>query len=180
MDQSVITTKEACKRLGMPWRMFDTWRKRLDLDGGAEHPLDKRLRMVPIATVEAIAAAREEMRSVLATSVESPLSAPQRHAPKTTSERTPLPGGWITYNKWLERHNIFRRAAEQEILAGKMVAPSHGLWWSPPNEIKSAYSREAHKEASDYARRRWPDRFVACPQCDDSAARTASSSSPQE
>jgi len=172
MRESIaVTTAQACAAIGVSWHTFTRWCARLGLDPSTEHPYDKRLRMVRTATVEAIIAAREELAEDTAPHrairPEQPVSAPQRHVERSGMTGKPrLPDGWISYNRWLAIHNIYRRAFEQAIGAGKVGGPEHGEWWErPQGPALSAFTPEQHEAASRYAARRWGERFVSCPQC---------------
>jgi len=156
------TIKDACRTLDITWQTFTRWCERLQLDAGTTHPLDRRLRIVPDATVEAIRAARDEMRGVVSTKItpsESPVMSTQGHVP--------LPVGWMSANRWYEVHQIHRFAVLREVERGNIPEPEHGEWWTRGHSRPTllAYPPEQHRAASAFASRRWPEHFVSCPQC---------------
>jgi hypothetical protein len=175
-DALMMTLKQACVNFGVGYRTLEKWMKRLGIEPLRQQlAFDYRLRVITDEHMAVIRAAREELADTAphrAIAPERPLSAPQQHVVlrehRDQRGRPPLPSGWISYNHWLDLHHIYRRAYEQAVGAGKVDGPTRGEWWErPQGPTLSAFSPEQHAAASQYAARRWGERFIACPQCQD-------------
>lgn len=162
--------------MGVSYRTLEKWMKRLDIKPLREQlAFDHRLRVITDEHVAIIRAAREELADTAphrAIAPQRPLSAPQRQVQQSvSSDRLPLPEGWISANRWYEVHHINRFAVLREIERGHMPEPERGEWWQHGHSRATlvAYPPEQHEAASRYAARRWPERFVACTQCSTSS-----------
>jgi hypothetical protein len=161
----MMTLKQACMALQISYPTLEKWLARLGIEPLRQHyAFDHRLGAITDEHVAVIRTARDELADTAphhAIAPVRPLNAPQRHA-----GRVGMPGGWISYNRWLDIHHINRFASEEAIKRGRMVGPTRGEWWErPQGPTLSAFSPEQHAAASQYAARRWGERFIACPQC---------------